>query len=38
MGQKDVESTWDAFIAGWRAAGGDKWIELYTEWYNTSYK
>lgn len=38
MGQKDVESTWDEFIAGWRAAGGDKWIELYTEWYNTSYK
>lgn len=37
MGQKDVESTWDEFVSGWKAAGGDKWIELYTDWYNTSY-
>ncbi len=37
MGQKDVESTWDEFVSGWKSAGGDKWVELYTDWYNTSY-
>lgn len=37
MGQKDVEATWDEFVDGWYAAGGDKWVELYTNWYHTSY-
>ncbi|MGI5900432.1 MAG: hypothetical protein ACOX8S_11040 [Christensenellales bacterium] len=37
MGQKDVDSTWDDFVAGWYSFGGDHWVELYTEWYNTSY-
>jgi putative aldouronate transport system substrate-binding protein len=37
MGRKDVDSTWDSFVSGWYQFGGDHWVELYTDWYNTSY-
>ncbi|HZK27551.1 MAG TPA: hypothetical protein VFD00_08450 [Thermoclostridium sp.] len=37
MGKKDVDSTWDEFVAGWYQYGGDHWVELYTAWYNTSF-
>ena len=36
MGRK-IDSTWDSFVSGWYQFGGDHWVELYTDWYNTSY-
>lgn len=38
MGKKDVDATWDDFVAGWYQYGGNHWVELYTDWYNNSYK
>jgi len=37
MGIKDIDATWDDYVAGWYKYGGERWVELYTEWYNNSY-
>lgn len=38
VGQIDIDAEWDKFISDWRKAGGNKFIELHTKWYNDSYK
>lgn len=38
MGQANIDETWDAYVQGWKDAGGQVWMDLYTKWYNTSYK
>ncbi len=37
MGKVDIDAEWDSYVANWRKAGGDKWIELYTEHYLTNF-
>ncbi len=36
MGQVNLDETWDSYVAGWKSAGGDTWLKLYTEWYKTT--
>ena len=37
MGAIDIDSTWDKYVEDWKIYGGDKFIELYTDWYHNSY-
>lgn len=37
IGRVDIDAEWDNYVADWRRSGGDKFIELYTEWYNEHY-
>lgn len=38
IGQINIDAEWDNFIKSWRKAGGDKFIQLHTEWYNKTNK
>jgi putative aldouronate transport system substrate-binding protein len=38
IGQVDIDQEWDNFVQSWRSAGGNKFIELYTEWYKQEYQ
>ncbi|MFR8088818.1 MAG: hypothetical protein ACLU6B_10005 [Lachnospirales bacterium] len=38
MGQVNLDDTWEEYVQGWKDAGGQVWMDLYTEWYNTSYQ
>ena len=38
IGQVDIDKQWDAYVKQWRQAGGDKFIQFYTKWYNDTYK
>lgn len=38
IGQIEIDKEWDNFVQSWRAAGGNKFIELYTKWYKEEYK
>jgi putative aldouronate transport system substrate-binding protein len=38
LGQVDVDSEWDGWVARWRRSGGDAWIKRHTEWYENEYK
>ncbi len=38
MGQVDLDDTWEEYVQGWKDAGGQEWMDLYTDWYNTSYQ
>jgi putative aldouronate transport system substrate-binding protein len=35
MGAINIDAEWDNFVAKWRKSGGDEWIRLHTQWYNT---
>lgn len=35
VGQIDIDAEWDNYVSTWRRAGGDKFIQLHTEWYNS---
>jgi len=37
IGQIDIDKEWDNFVREWRKAGGDRFIELHTEWYKEHY-
>lgn len=37
MGKVDIDAEWDAYVKNWRKAGGDLWIELYTEYYEENF-
>ncbi len=36
VGEIDIDSAWDAYVANWRKNGGDEKIKLSTEWYKNS--
>ena len=38
MGQVDIDATWEKYVSDWRASGGDVWVKLYTDWYNSTQK
>ena len=33
MGEKDIDSTWDAFVSSWRRIGGDEVSAEVNAWY-----
>ena len=33
MGEKDIDSTWDAFVSSWRRIGGDDVTAEVNDWY-----
>lgn len=37
MGTVDIDSTWSRYVEDWKIYGGDKFIELLTDWYHKSY-
>ena len=37
MGLIDIDAEWDTFVESWKNAGGNKWIELHTDWYNNEF-
>ncbi|MCU6708418.1 extracellular solute-binding protein [Paenibacillus sp. J5C_2022] len=36
LGNIEVDSAWDDYVKRWREAGGDKAIQIWTEWYNAN--
>lgn len=38
MNQVDLDETWDDYVETWRSSGGNEWISLHTEWYETTQK
>ncbi|WP_127581665.1 extracellular solute-binding protein [Paenibacillus koleovorans] len=36
LGNIEVDSSWDDYVKRWRAAGGDKAIQGWTDWYNAN--
>lgn len=37
MGLIDIDAEWDTYVADWKKAGGDLWIELHSDWYNDEF-
>ena len=35
IGTINIDTEWDSFVAKWKKSGGDEWIKLYTDWYNS---
>ncbi len=37
MGKIDIDAEWDKYVESWKNAGGNVWIEKYTEYYNETF-